>query len=103
MIERRVEEAIEIEQQIMSGVDFERTEALDPDALLKKVQKFCSENAADSPDMVMRILTLLISHYEVPEKTFQELFKKIKNSHHYAAALQMARSTVLNFGDEDGQ
>ena len=56
----------------MSGLDFASNEALNPDNLLKKVQTFCNKHAADNPDMVMRALTILITHYEVPEKNFQE-------------------------------
>ena len=80
MEERKVEETIEIEQEIMSGLDLERNEALNPETILKNVQSFCNRHASECPDIVMRVIALLITHYEVPDKTFQDFLKKIRNS-----------------------
>ena len=87
----------------MSGLDLERNETLNPETILKNVQSFCNKHASECPDIVMRVLTLLISHYDVPDKNYQDFLKKIRNSPQHVEALQMVRNTMLNQGGDDAQ
>ena len=70
----------------MSGIDTERAESIAHETLLKSVKSFVSKYR-ERPDHVMRVVALLITYYEVPNKTFQDLLAKLGPDSHYGQAL----------------
>ena len=79
MIENSVEEAIEIEQDIMSGVDAERCEPIKPDTLAKSVMQF-ADSQKERPHLQFRVFALFLIYYDVPEKTWQEMLKRLRGA-----------------------
>ena len=78
----------------MSGVESERLDSLSPDtkklwhnprslhtiqgsnAILKQVMDF-SKELEDRPEILLRITTLLLTYYDIPDKNYQTLLAKI--------------------------
>lgn len=72
MAEKGIEEVIEIEQDIISGIDQDRSEPINPDQVLKRVQTYLKGNTGN-PEFMMRVIALFITYYEVPDKIYQDL------------------------------
>ena len=85
-----MEEIIEIEQNIMSGVDPERTEPIPAEMILKEVQQFAKRNK-DKPEVLFPIFSLLLAHYEVPEKVYKEFLNMLGVMSVQEQALRMLR------------
>ena len=90
MVDHQMEEIIEIEQNIMSGVDPERTEPLQPEAVLKQVLKLAQEQR-EKPEVLIRVFSLLLIYYEVPDKTYKQLLNMLDTESVYGQALTMLR------------
>ena len=90
MIEEEMEEVIEIEQNIMSGVDPERTEPILAEAILKQVQKFAKKHK-DKPEVLFPIFSLLLAYYEVPDKAYKEFLNMLGVMSNHEQALRMVR------------
>ena len=69
MLDERIDDIVELEQNIMSGVESERLESLSPDAILKQVMDF-SKGVQDRPEILLRITALLLTYYEIPDKNY---------------------------------
>ena len=95
MIEEGIEEVMELEQDIMSGVDSQRCEPLQPESLLKRVQKFVADACSkDKQDLAVRIVTILLSYYDVPDKPFQDMLKKVGQMSDHGQALTMLKQAI---------
>ena len=49
MVDQMVEEAIEVEQDILSGIDRDASQELRPEEVLKRLQKFMSDQRERPP------------------------------------------------------
>ena len=95
-MERKVEEAIEIEQEILTGVDNESLQEVAPAAMLKRVKKFLDKQKEGSCEMLMRVIALFITCYSVPDREYSSLLKKVGKQDKYRQALEMVQKLKKN-------
>lgn len=78
----------------MSGVDSERTEPIQPDAILKQVLAFAKDKN-ERPEVLVRIFSLFLVYYNVPDKTYRQLLGILDELSVYGQAFAMLRQTIL--------
>lgn len=94
MIDQMIEEAIEVEQDILSGIDRDASLELKPEEVFKRLQKFMNDQR-ERPPLQLRAATLFLSCYEIPDKTFADLMKRLGGKEsQYGQALQMVRNVI---------
>ena len=86
MNENQMIDTIEIEQSIMSGVDPEKTQPIKPKQILKEVLDFAKEQK-ERPEILVRVFSLLLIHYDVPDKTYKQLLDILGVNSVYGQAL----------------
>ena len=86
MNENQLIDTIEIEQSIMSGVDPETTQPIKPKQILKEVLDFAKEQK-ERPEILVRVFSLLLIHYDVPDKTYKQLLDILGVNSVYGQAL----------------
>ena len=64
-----MEESIEVEQDIVTGLEADTTQELKPEAVLKRLLTFMDKQR-ERPPLQLRAAALFLTYYSVPEKTF---------------------------------
>jgi len=80
----------------MSGVDPETCNEIKPEALLQALLQFVGAHK-DKPHLTLRACALFLAHYNVPEKAYKDLQKKMSGSdQRYRQALETIRSILTS-------
>ena len=76
MVEHEIEEVIELEQDIITGVETETTNEIRAEQLLKHLLSFIDKHR-EQPPIVFRTASIFLSNYSVSDKIFNDLVKKL--------------------------